>query len=114
MNSEAIDYFFAEFDSLLENGKDPKEALLKTAEDYAYVFFSDEQNNKHIKEKQNINEQKIEKIARFLCKYHGFDPDKITKIDPPGIDCKPKYFKSYYKWVDYEDLAKRILEELNK
>lgn len=37
-NNEEIDYFFAEFDYLLQNGRDPKKALLETAEDYAYVF----------------------------------------------------------------------------
>jgi len=38
--TESIEYFFAEFDYLLKNGYEPKEALLQTAEDYAHVIHN--------------------------------------------------------------------------
>lgn len=37
---EKLEYFIAAFDSLLKNGKNPKEAILQVAEDYAYVFHN--------------------------------------------------------------------------
>lgn len=50
MNNEKIDYFISEFDYLLQSGINPKDALIKTAEDYAYVFHNIEvkKNKKNI------------------------------------------------------------------
>jgi len=46
MSKEKIEYFFAQFDCLLENKREPKEAILETAEDYAYVFYNIKPNIK--------------------------------------------------------------------
>jgi len=80
MNSEAIDYFFAEFDYLLGNGMNPREALLETAEDYAVVFFN---NKLNIKAKED--EVKFDKVYNYIfdniIKKYKEDIKKIYKYN---------------------------------
>lgn len=47
--SEKTDYFFAELDSNLIRGLSPKDALIKTVENYQYVY---ELNTEKIKESE--------------------------------------------------------------
>jgi len=216
MNNEKIDYFFNEFDYLIQSGKKPREALLETAEDYAEVFYNKKEtriihkditidyilnkiqenfkcnlldiksinlltyykyiiifnNNKkflliidildtgillfnyeeikndliytdqiiHKETKDNtkeftdnlkklskeIHEQLeklypkkeiknkilIEKIARIICKDHGYNPDQLIDYDYPRIDHQPHFIKKTYKWEEYSGIAKEILKEL--
>lgn len=39
---DQIEYFFADLDLHIRCGKSPKEALLATVEDYAFVYHSDD------------------------------------------------------------------------
>lgn len=141
MNNEKIDYFFNEFDYLIQQGRNPKEALFETAEDYAYVFYdklSDKKENKNTNnntkdfinnikkfskeiherleklyhEKDTDNEILIEKISRIICKDHGYNPDQFIDYDYPRIDHKPHFIKKTYKWEEYSGIAKEILKEL--
>jgi len=49
--TEEIEYFFADFDHLLKAGRNPREALLETADDYAEVMYDIKPTKK---EKKNI------------------------------------------------------------
>lgn len=42
MTREQIEYFFEAFNADLRAGVDPEEALKRTAREYAYVFFGDD------------------------------------------------------------------------
>ena len=47
--TEGIEYFFANFDYLLKTGRDPREALLETADDYAEVMYNIKPTKKEMK-----------------------------------------------------------------
>ena len=56
---------------------------------------------------------KAELVARIICKYHGYDPDKLEPGSLPKIDgtC-PNGDPGHFMWRQYVTLANKIIKVL--